>query len=61
MKMIVIVIVIVGMGWLYLNRDQWLNSPADSSFCKEWHEQFDEDDFNLSYDDRARAVANGCI
>jgi hypothetical protein len=61
MKMLVLLIVVLGLGWLYLNRDAWFEPPRDEEFCAQWHAEFDEDDFNLSYDDRARAVAKGCI
>lgn len=61
MKTIVIVLAIVGLALLYLNRDRWFSPPQESEFCRDWHAQFDADDFNLDYNERARAVANGCI
>lgn len=61
MKTIVIMLAVLGLGWMYLNRDTLFTSPSQSDVCAEWEGKLDDPDLNLSYQERARAVANGCL
>lgn len=60
MKTILLILVIMGMGWVYLNRDQ-LFTENESVYCKSWRETLEADEYAVRYGDRVKAITRGCF
>ncbi len=59
-RFIVTVLAIVGLGYLYLNREAFFDGKP-SEYCVEYEKRLSQPEYNMSYGERARAAAHGCF
>lgn len=59
-RLVVTTLVVVGLGYLYLNREAFLDGEP-STYCVDYQARIAEPEYNLSYGERARAAAHGCL